>query len=193
MLFKTKPNVNHLRIFGCVAYAHIPKQCRRKLDNKSKKLVLVGYSDESKAYRLLDVTTNQITISRDVRFIADDHGDPSEDLAQLAMQNNTENVERDDIDFSELLDSDTETIPVTVNPTAVNDNRNVAEEVPIPDQRVSNRTTKGIPPERFKANKITIGTGEPTSYEEAMQCENKSEWKKAIQEEYKSLLESGTW
>ena len=31
-----KPDVSHLRVFGCVAYAHVPEGERRKLDNKSK-------------------------------------------------------------------------------------------------------------------------------------------------------------
>ena len=38
-----KPNVKHLRSFGCIVYAHIPKDERRKLDLKSKKCVLFGY------------------------------------------------------------------------------------------------------------------------------------------------------
>ncbi|KAF2361028.1 hypothetical protein FHG87_008212 [Trinorchestia longiramus] len=37
-----KPNVQHLRSFGCMAYAHVPKDEREKLDSKSKTCVLVG-------------------------------------------------------------------------------------------------------------------------------------------------------
>ena len=33
-----KPNLEHLRVFGCVAYAHIPDCNRRKLDDKAEKL-----------------------------------------------------------------------------------------------------------------------------------------------------------
>jgi hypothetical protein len=64
-----KANVEHLHIFGCKAYTHIPKEKRRKLDNKAILFTFVGYSAESKAYRMLDKVTNKITISRDVRFI----------------------------------------------------------------------------------------------------------------------------
>ena len=32
-----KPNVNHLRVFGCSAYIHVPKDERKKLDPKVKK------------------------------------------------------------------------------------------------------------------------------------------------------------
>ena len=36
-----KPDVSHLRVFGCMAYAHVPEGERRKLDNKSKRMRFV--------------------------------------------------------------------------------------------------------------------------------------------------------
>jgi len=63
-----KPSLTHLRVFGCNAYAHIPHQRRTKLDPKAIKCVFVGYSLESKAYRLYDPINRQIIISRDVIF-----------------------------------------------------------------------------------------------------------------------------
>ena len=38
-----KPNVGHLRVFGCAAHAHVAKDERQKLDAKSRKCVLLGY------------------------------------------------------------------------------------------------------------------------------------------------------
>lgn len=49
-----KPDVSHFRIFGSYAYVHIPKTLRQKLDAKSQKLLLVGYSETQKAYRFFD-------------------------------------------------------------------------------------------------------------------------------------------
>jgi len=63
-----KPTVEYFRIFGCVAHVHIPDQHRVKLDNKSKKCVLIGLSNESKAYRLFDPVSKRIIISKDVIF-----------------------------------------------------------------------------------------------------------------------------
>ena len=63
-----KPIVSHFRIFGCVAYAHIPDPKRLKLDAKGEKCVLLGVSEESKAYRLYNPITKRICISRDVVF-----------------------------------------------------------------------------------------------------------------------------
>jgi transposase InsO family protein len=47
-----KPNVEHLRIFGCPVYIHIPKDKRNKLEPSGKKGIFVGYSESSKAYRI---------------------------------------------------------------------------------------------------------------------------------------------
>ena len=63
-----KPNVGHLRVFGSVAYAHVPDQRRTKLDDKSKKLVLIGYDEKSKAYKLYDPLEKKIVASRDVEI-----------------------------------------------------------------------------------------------------------------------------
>ncbi|KAJ8649535.1 hypothetical protein MRB53_002558 [Persea americana] len=46
-----KPAVDHFRIFGCIAFAHIPDQKRSKLDDKFMKCIFLGVSENSKAYR----------------------------------------------------------------------------------------------------------------------------------------------
>ena len=63
-----KPQVHLLKVFGCVAYAHIPKQEREKFDEKGGKNIFVDYSNESKGYRLYNPKTNKMVISRDVIF-----------------------------------------------------------------------------------------------------------------------------
>lgn len=41
-------SLSHLKVFGCPAFCHIPKEKRPKLDMKSKQYVFVGYSETSK-------------------------------------------------------------------------------------------------------------------------------------------------
>jgi hypothetical protein len=36
-------NVEHLKVFGWVPYAHVPGELRNKLDNKGQKCISVGY------------------------------------------------------------------------------------------------------------------------------------------------------
>ena len=69
-----KPNVENLRIFGCNAYAHVPKDERKKLDSKTKKSIFLGYGDGIKGYRLYDNNKKKVFYSRDVQF----HGIPDE-------------------------------------------------------------------------------------------------------------------
>jgi len=69
-----KPKVDYFRVFGFVAYVHIPEQRRTKLDSRSTKCVLLGVSEESKTYRLYDPVTKKIIISRDVIFEEDGIG-----------------------------------------------------------------------------------------------------------------------
>ena len=66
-----KPSVRYFRTFGCLAHVHIPDNKRTRLDNKSMSCVLLGISDESKAYRLHDPVSQKIIVSRDVLFEED--------------------------------------------------------------------------------------------------------------------------
>ena len=69
LLMGSKPDVSMLRVFGARAYVHVPKHQRSKLDSKSQRGIMVGYSSTSKAWRiLLDGSNNQIVESRDVIF-----------------------------------------------------------------------------------------------------------------------------
>uniref|UniRef100_A0A1X7VYP8 Retroviral polymerase SH3-like domain-containing protein n=1 Tax=Amphimedon queenslandica TaxID=400682 RepID=A0A1X7VYP8_AMPQE len=43
-----KPEVGLLKVFGCAAYQHIPKDERQKLDSKSQKCILMRYADQKK-------------------------------------------------------------------------------------------------------------------------------------------------
>ena len=48
--FGFKPRVKHLRVFGLVCYALVLKEKRKKLDSRSLKYTMIGYSDEKKGY-----------------------------------------------------------------------------------------------------------------------------------------------
>ena len=60
-----KPVVHHLRIFGLVFHMHIPTEKRKKLEDRSEALILVGYHSIG-AYKLYNPKKKQILISRDV-------------------------------------------------------------------------------------------------------------------------------
>jgi hypothetical protein len=62
-----KPAVSHLRVFGCLAFGkelgHIGK-----LNDRSTPGVFIGYTEGSKAYRILDPVTQCVRTTCDVVF-----------------------------------------------------------------------------------------------------------------------------
>jgi hypothetical protein len=67
-----KPEVSHLRIFGCPVFIHVPKEKRTKLEPSGKKGTFVGYSETSKAYRIYIPGQRQIEINQDITFDEDE-------------------------------------------------------------------------------------------------------------------------
>jgi hypothetical protein len=65
---RKKPNVEHLRIFGCHVYIHIPKDKRKKLEPSGKKGIFVGYNESSKAYKIYIPEQHKVEVNRDVTF-----------------------------------------------------------------------------------------------------------------------------
>jgi hypothetical protein len=47
-----KPEVSHLKIFGCPVFIHIPKEKRSKVKPSRKKGIFMGYCEVSKAFRI---------------------------------------------------------------------------------------------------------------------------------------------
>lgn len=63
-----KPSVKHLKVYGCIAYVHIDKSHRDKLDLNAKKGIFIGYCRTNKQYRVLDLKTGSIIESSHVTF-----------------------------------------------------------------------------------------------------------------------------
>lgn len=57
-----------MKVFGCVAYAHVSDTERKKLDKKAVKVRFLGYPTNAKGYRLWDEEKGKILIRRDVVF-----------------------------------------------------------------------------------------------------------------------------
>jgi hypothetical protein len=72
------PDLSHLRVFGTICYAHIPKKLTRKLDEKAVKCVMIGYSTKHNAYLLLDLKTHTEFVSASVNF-GDEDFEPAEE------------------------------------------------------------------------------------------------------------------
>src|SRR5277367_2844899 len=60
-----KPDISHLRRWGCVAYTYIPEELRKKLDHKGKRGILVGYDNSPRTYRIYDPVVRGIISTKD--------------------------------------------------------------------------------------------------------------------------------
>lgn len=66
-LREKKPSLDHLRVFGCLAYKKTEAPHLKKLDEKSQPLVPLGIKPGTKTYRL-NSSTQKVMVSRDVVF-----------------------------------------------------------------------------------------------------------------------------
>jgi hypothetical protein len=87
-----KPDVSHLRVFGCKAFAHVPDEKRTKLESKSMPCVFLRYYEGTKAYRLMCLETKRIIKSRNVMFI-----EGSKEIGGVLHPKKVDNVVVDEI------------------------------------------------------------------------------------------------
>ena len=57
---RKKPDLSHMKVFGCIVYVHVSDKLRTKLDPKAKKCVSIGYSLEKKGYKCYNPITHDI-------------------------------------------------------------------------------------------------------------------------------------
>lgn len=174
--FSKKINMSNLRVFGSIAYVHIPSELRTKLASKSRKCIMIGYS--SNGYRLWDPEHGKVVIARDVVF--NEHTRNGRTDVSFYDQYSVDNDENDDeVDQEQESDSLSST-----------ENTNFQEE----------RKRDRWPPVwhtdyEFGALALNACMAEdiPKSIEEVDTSTEKENWKKAIQEEYDALMKNNVW
>ena len=122
-----KPKVHHLRVFDCLAFAHVANNEHGKLDAKSRRCIFLGYSTEVKGYRLYDQKKSRVFFSRDVVFDESRMGVESGPTEQPTSSHF--GLECDDIHNAEDTANDTDDNPVTGGmPTSSNSNPDAGED-----------------------------------------------------------------
>ena len=72
-LFAKQPSYDHLRIFGCVCFVHLPPHERHKLSAQSVRCAFLGYNICQKGFVCYDPTLHRTHISKNVIFFENQH------------------------------------------------------------------------------------------------------------------------
>lgn len=171
-----KPNVSHLRVFGSIVYANVPKERRTKLDDKSEKFVFIGYNTNSKGYKLFNPINGKIIVSRDVDF------DEESSWQWIVSQN--------DGDASLSIPEESSHKDLAVFPSP---NHQSLHGSPSQGPR-GTRSLAEIYEESEAVDNTTLfclfGDTEPLHFEEATKSEK---WNDAMNEEIRSIEKNNTW
>lgn len=190
----TKPSVSHLKVFGCVCYVHIPDKKRKKWDDKSKKGIFVGYSSQTKGYRVYLLEENRVDISRDVIFEENSKWDWNKKEVIKPYVMSLKSVTREERSTSNTSESSDE---------ESNEGEN-AQSDPESSEEVSrkfNRKTRLLddilltaPYADVEYSAVSEGCfssfEEPALFEEAAKH---TEWKEAMEEEIRMIEKNQTW
>ncbi|XP_074284145.1 uncharacterized protein LOC141608700 [Silene latifolia] len=68
ILFGVSPSYQNMRIFGCICYTYNQQSRGDKFEPRSRKCIFLGYPHNKKGWKVLDIETGSIFISRDVIF-----------------------------------------------------------------------------------------------------------------------------
>ena len=198
-IHKRKPEIGHLKVFGCNSYVQVPEQKRSKLDKKAIKCIFVGYSQKSKGYKFYNPDTHKMLLSRDAIFLESRFGN-SELAKETGIKERPlfiEKSETDDVVYFD--DRDPETIHEGGQERPIEDNEAQNNQ---PDVIVRRSQRQTIAPDRLGAvvgdwwNYASVAISaedEPKNLNEAFNSKSSKYWKEAVEDEYQSFLKNNTW
>ncbi|UYV83109.1 hypothetical protein LAZ67_22002237 [Cordylochernes scorpioides] len=170
---KRKPVVYHLKIIGSKSFAVNNRPNRSKFAPRSEEYKLIGYFTESKAYRLWKPGTRTIIKSRDVRFIEPELSKIRNEVVEIDVGSKRASFK--EIPLVEERGSTSE-----IDPKAEIESQSdleVSEVLNEPSEKLLE--AKYLP--------------DPKDAEEALSGRDSYFWKKAMEEEFDSLIENKTW
>jgi hypothetical protein len=90
LFWGAKPDVSRFRRFGCEAHTLIDYPEREgKFGKRSRKCIMIGYADDQKGYRLMEIETGRVYVSRDVKF--NESRLPAKEREPIAAEEDYEN------------------------------------------------------------------------------------------------------
>jgi len=197
-----KPSVEYFRVFGCISHVHVPDSKRTKLDDKSLSCVLLGVSEESKAYRLYDPTSQRIIISRDVVFEEDKSWNWDKTYEESIMCDlewgdhepeavvSDENEEGNESDLEAGIEAEEENLSSDSLAEASSPSSNEGRSRHPPTWMRDYVTGEGLSEEDNEAHLAIFAATDPIHLEDASKSEK---WRHAMDLEMEAINKNGTW
>ncbi|GAA0172513.1 hypothetical protein LIER_41351 [Lithospermum erythrorhizon] len=67
--FSAQPSIDHLKVFGCLCFFSNHSTHKTKLDPRAIPGVFIGYPSGQKGYKVYDLVSKKVVITRDVKFL----------------------------------------------------------------------------------------------------------------------------
>ncbi|UYV81706.1 hypothetical protein LAZ67_20002059 [Cordylochernes scorpioides] len=173
------PSVRHLKAFGCLAYSHIPRERRRKLDHRACRCILVGSPTQTRGYRLWCPESQKVIETKHVRF---DESKIGLKWTKIVEETEPERYNHVWLEPETNYDNDLEIeLPSNLDSVGVED----ALPQPSTSKNIVRNPygRKGKP--RIELNILDVT--EPQSFEEAVQSPEAMYWRKAMEDELSTL------
>ncbi|CAI7887467.1 unnamed protein product [Closterium sp. NIES-53] len=221
--YGSAPAVNMLRAYGCMVVFHVPKEKRGKLEASGRWGVHLGLAKDHKGWLIWDLTSQQLTVSRDVKFLESlyykEWKQQQQKLSTTLLIIEADEVQRPSRQVQVTV-SEEEIFAVTEDggEPEVEELQQQQQDAPqgaaCPadrprrDVRPLNRLTypsfgkpkvvrAGSVAEQCDEDEIAhcywAAVPEPKTLAEALSGPDAEKWKQSVKEEYDSLLENETW
>ncbi|GFW76655.1 retrovirus-related Pol polyprotein from transposon TNT 1-94 [Trichonephila clavipes] len=187
-----KPSVLHLKPFGCLAYAGVPKQIRKKFDIRAKIGIMMGYAQRTKGYRIWLIDENKLVETINVRFDENKRGINFRQKvnSNLGYNLNLPDYYDDEDDSDRAKDSltsrlvsktSTETPSTSEKPDVSSDNHSL-----IP-------CTEGFSDLSEQQEALMVEVTIPNGYKQAIRSRDASKWHDAMDKEINVTKERKVW
>nr|KAJ0189684.1 hypothetical protein LSAT_V11C800438810 [Lactuca sativa] len=171
-----KPNLDYLKVWGCVAYYRTPNPKRTKLGARANKSIFIGYAQNSKAYRLLDIDSGVVMESRDVEFFEDKFSKDEENSSHTTPTSTSREI----LPPPPIVEEPRRSTRARIEKTFGEDFYSYLVE----------GTQKKVTREVIFSINLD---DDPKTFTKAMMSRDAPLWKEAINDEMDSIMGNGTW
>jgi len=194
--YKRKPNLSHLKVWGCRAIVKVPEPKRKKLGERGVECIFIGYAEHSKSYRFYVIEQNDFwsvhtTIeSRDALF--DEYRFSSIPRPRDVTPNTIAQSSLDQVEIDQEVDDQTHLEEASTSSQPRRSKRARKEKSFGPDFYVYlvEGSRESV---TTQLSYIFNVDDDPLTYDEAMRSHDASFWKEAINDEMESIMGNDTW